>query len=71
MDVLSADTRVRRTPVSLLHSRHRAGEVRWNGDKSSLVIEGGVEPPHSMRNVEQVQRSDPQIYRGDTAIGDE
>jgi hypothetical protein len=47
------------------------GGVHGNGDESSLVIKGGVEPPHSIRNVEQVQRSDQQIYRGDSAIGDE
>ena len=71
ISLISADTRVRRPPVSVLRSRIRAGEVHGKGDELSLVIEGGVEPPHSIRNVEQVQRSDSQIYRGDTTIGDE
>jgi hypothetical protein len=71
MDVLSADPRVLRTPVSLLRSRLGAGNVRGNGDESSLVIKGGVEPPHSITNIEQVHHSDQQINRGDSAIGDE
>ena len=71
IDLLSADPRVLRTPVSLLRSRVGAGDVRGNGDESSLVIKGGVEPPHSITNIEQGQRTDQQIYRGDSAIGDE
>ena len=69
--LLSADTRMQRILVSVLRSRVPPRGVRRKVDESSLVIESGVEPPHSMTNVEQVQRSDQQIYRGDSAIGDE